>query len=155
MKTNNFIIRKARLEDVGRCVDLGESFHAASYWRSRTFSPERTEAYARNAIENPRKLFLVSENDEGVYGYFIANWSEMFFTDERVSDEEVLWVQEGSGTVWTMIGFFKAWENWARANGCSLLHYNPTSHGHLAQKWNKFMKRYGYDEAGASYRKEL
>ena len=153
--TSNFRIRKARLEDVGSCVDLGKSFHATSYWRSRAFIPEKAEAYARNAIEHPRKLFLVSENDEGIYGYFIANWSEMFFTDERVSDEEILWVQEGSGTVWTMRDFFKEWQKWAKENGCTLLFYNPTSHGHFADKWDKFMNRYGYEKAGASYRKEL
>ena len=151
----DFIIRRARLEDVGSCVVLGKSFHATSYWRSRAYVPEKVEAYAKNTIANPYKLFLVSENEKGIYGLFIAHWNEMFFTDERVSDEDVLWVQKGSGTVWTMIGFFKEWEKWARANGCSLLHYNPTSHGHLAEKWGKFMKRYGYDEAGASYRKEL
>ena len=151
----DFIIRRARLEDVGSCVVLGKSFHATSYWRSRAYVPEKVEAYAKNTIANPYKLFLVSENEKGIYGLFIAHWNEMFFTDERVSDEDVLWVQKGSGTVWTMIGFFKEWEKWARANGCSLLHYNPTSHGHLAEKWGIFMKRYGYDEAGASYRKEL
>ena len=151
----DFIIRRARLEDAWSCVDLGKSFHATSYWRSRAYVPEKVEAYAKNTSANPYKLFLVSENEKGIYGLFIAHWNEMFFTDERVSDEDVLWVQKGSGTVWTMIGFFKEWEKWARANGCSLLHYNPTSHGHLAEKWGKFMKRYGYDEAGASYRKEL
>ena len=151
----DFIIRRARIEDVGDCVNLGKSFHATSYWGSRAYVPEKVAAYARNTIANPYKLFLVSENEKGIYGLFIAHWNEMFFTDERVSDEDVLWVQKGSGTVWTMIGFFKEWEKWARANGCSLLHYNPTSHGHLAEKWGKFMKRYGYDEAGASYRKEL
>ena len=153
--TSNFVIRRARRADVGSCVDLGKSFHATSYWGSRAYVPEKVAEYAKRTISNPYKLFLVSENEKGIYGLFIAHWSEMFFTDERVSDEEVLWVQKGSGTVWTMMGFFKEWEQWAKANGCSLMHYNPTSHVQYAEKWAKFMKRYGYDVAGASYRKEL
>ena len=92
----DFIIRRARLEDVGDCVTLGESFHATSYWRSRAYVPEKVTEYAKRTIANPYKLFLVSENEKGIYGLFIANWNEMFFTDERVSDEEVLWVQKGS-----------------------------------------------------------
>tara|TARA_B100001059_G_scaffold101225_1_gene100960 strand:+ start:10600 stop:11064 length:465 start_codon:yes stop_codon:yes gene_type:complete len=153
--TNDFRIRKAELEDVGRCVDLAKQFHATSYWGSRAFSQEKVEAYAEWVIRNPKRLVLVSENKEEIYGFFVASWNEMFFTDERVSDEEVLWVQEGSGTVWTMREFFKEWEKWAKENGCSLIFFNPTSHGELASKWNKFMGRYGYDVAGASYRKEL
>ena len=151
----DFVIRRGRREDVGYCVDLGKSFHATSYWRGRDYVPEKVAAFAENALQNPYKLYLVSENENGVYGFFVARWSEMFYNYERVSDEEVLWVQKGSGTLWTMMGFFKEWENWAKANGCSLLHYNPTSHAQYADKWNKFMKRYGYEQAGASYRKEL
>ena len=85
-------------------------------WVSRSMPPltggaERMSQKRLQSMQkeqsNPYKLFLVSENEKGIYGLFIANWNEMFFTDERVSDEEVLWVQKGSGTVWTMMGFFK------------------------------------------------
>ena len=97
----------------------------------------------------------MSENENGVYGFFVARWSEMFYNYERVSDEEGI---VGAKRVWNFVdydGVFKEWENWAKANGCSLLYYNPTSHAQYADKWNKFMKRYGYEQAGASYRKEL
>ena len=83
-------------------------------WVSRSMPPltggaermsqKRLQSMQKEQSQTHINYILVSENEKGIYGLFIANWNEMFFTDERVSDEEVLWVQEGSGTVWTMMG---------------------------------------------------
>ena len=53
----DFIIRRARLEDVGDCVTLGKSFHATSYWRSRAYVPEKVTEYAKKHSQNPYKLY--------------------------------------------------------------------------------------------------
>ena len=64
----------------------------------------------------------------------------------------------GAKRVWNCVDYDRVLQSvgkLGKSKWLLFLHYNPTSHGHLAEKWNKFMKRYGYDEAGASYRKEL
>lgn len=150
------MIRLMREEDVGHCVDLGERFHATSYWNWIPYNKEKAYEWTLQGVNNPEKLLLVAEDapSQTIFGFFVASHSQFWYADASVSEEQVMFVSPEHSGGSTGLKFMRAWERWSKDMGADVMFFNPTSHMQ-GKKWNAFMKRLGYHEAGAAYRKAI
>lgn len=141
---------------MGHCVDLGEQFHSVSYWNWLPYDWNKVYDWAMRGLEKPNWLLLVAEDqpNQEIFGYFVAQVNRFYFCDRLVSEEEQLFLHPEKRGGPTAAKFMIAWEKWALDQGAELLFFSPTAIDR-GNKFDAFMKKLGYHQAGPAYRKSI
>ena len=103
----DFVIR--RVEEKMWGIVLIWVSRSATLLEGRDYVPEKVAAFAENALQNPYKLYLVSENENGVTASSWLAGLRCFTTMKGQRRRGIV----GAKRVWnfvTMMGFFKEWE---------------------------------------------
>ena len=147
-------------EDIDALVTLAEIAHSESRFRDISFSAEKVERIAADALARPERagVFLAQKGSDPV-GFAYASVGEYHIgADVLIATIHNINVVRGhraslaGGRI--ALGLFKGVETWARARGAREVLFHVTSGVELARS-HKLAKRMGYELIGGSYGKAL
>lgn len=149
------MIRKAKTTDLDLIIDLLKEF----YQEQSTFSGERIDQdHTRNYLEyfqsDSTFVFLVSDNGDGPYAFFIGFMGDNWITPDRSLTEMCLYVHPDQRGTLTACDLISHAEEIARMNNCKRF----TAGGHAAVDPRivaRLYKAMGFVERGSGYSKEL
>jgi len=133
----SFFVRKARVSDLPRLLDLGEAMHAESSYAGLAFDRAQMERAGRRWLASEDHLCLAGLNGGEAVALFVGMVSTSFFGPDRVAHDLLLFVhpdRRGGLMAARMIERFRAW---ARSRGAKQLRLsistgvNPEATGRL------------------------
>ena len=140
------IIRRATVEDLDRLVNLARLEHAASRMSKHPFDEACVRQSFTGAIGGMGSAVFVSETDGQVTG-LIAGIVHVNLFNKFLTAYELLWFSlDGSG-----MKLLAALKNWANKMRCIEFVVHNYAGIVPAERFNKAMKRKGFDLLGATF----
>ena len=152
------IVRKARAEDLEKCVYIAGVFHDESQFANVTeYRTADATNYANLCLKNKRKLFMVYEKEGEVVGFFICGMHPVVWNSQQfVSSEELFFILPEHQSPRIALRFFRAWERWCRHHKVVQMSFTPTSFvDNNLDRWDGFCRALNYVRGGVYYKKVL
>jgi len=152
------VIRKARFEDLNKCVYIAGVFHDGSQFKDVTrYVTQDAYEYAVKCLKSPNKLFMVYEKDQEIVGFFIASKNAVPWNKEQyVSSEDLFFILPEHKSPRIALKLFRAWEKWCREHGVHQMSFTPTSFvDENMDRWDSFCNALDFHRGGIYYKKVL
>jgi hypothetical protein len=148
-------VRLAQRKDRDRVVELGKLMHKESPVYSKyPYDDEKVRSWIEEHGVNPSKLFLVSEVNDEIVGFFFARMGTHFFSPEKMAIDECLYLHPDHRGGREVFRMFHEYENWGRFHGAKVINFSQTVLG-FDERWVKFCKKLGFHLTGSSFKKEI
>ncbi len=149
------MVRTARQSDLDPIIELLKEFYLEqSTFTGERIDPVHTRNYLEHFLTEGEFVFLVSDNGDGPYAFFIGFMGDNWITPDRSLTEMCLYVhpdQRGTLTACNLISYA---EEVARMRNCKRF----TAGGHAAVDPRivaRLYKSMGFTPRGSGYSKEL
>ena len=143
------MIRLADVFDLDECVEIGRHFVLDSVYSDMPIDISKMRQYAEAILWDPDSLFLVSEKDEKITGFFIARITDALFSHSLIASQELMYVMPSERSGRHAIQFLKRFRDWAEENKCERLYFAPSACPD--QDFSKLVEHLGYEYLGPQY----
>ncbi|MGB8338661.1 MAG: hypothetical protein WCD07_03155 [Burkholderiales bacterium] len=145
-------VRFANLADIPGIVELGKAIHAESRYRTLGYDPVKLNRMFSGIISSPKGTHccFVAEHQGQISGVMIGCVEECFFSNDRVANSILIYVDPKRRGGSTALKFIHAFRNWAVNRNAVELSLGVAS-GVTIDRTDRFLKRLGMQMVGGNY----
>ena len=148
------MVRDGTDDDIEKLLPLAIKMHETSIYKGLELDLEVVRKYAKGFIKDDWKYFRVYVGqDEVPSAFFMGFTTNYFFNNQVLGCEENLFTNEKNP--FAGIRLTKDFEKWCKKRGAVEMNFSVTHSGKPNGQYHKFMKRMGYQEIGAIFKKRI
>lgn len=155
---NNGSVRVIALQndDVEEVLMLARIMHQESQtYRQFPFDDAVFRGWLIAAVNEPKRFFCgVAEQDNEIVGAMLGVSMNMLFSSSKMASELGLFVRPAYRGGRAGLKLVRAFEEWARNNGCSLITVGVSA-GITDERAVKFYEKLGFEKHGVALRREI
>ena len=148
------MIREGKDEDIEKLIPLAIKMHETSIYKNLELDLQVVRDYAKQFIKDDWKYFRVCVGEDKIpSAFFMGFITKYFFNNQILGCEENLFTNEKNP--FAGIRLTKDFEAWCKKKGAVEVNFSVTHSGKPNEQYHKFMKRMGYKEIGAIFKKGI
>lgn len=147
-------IRPATPKDMDALLRLGHQMMAEGSYRDAGFCPDTARNFVNAFLNGARELVLVFEEDDEVYGMFMAAAMQMFFSKAKVTGDYVFYVTPEKRAEVPLRSLIKTYRNWAEGHGVIRLSLSQST-GDEIDKFRRMGECLGFEAVGYNMKMDL
>ena len=145
-------VRRAKREDFGTLIDMGEKFLAQTPWAHLGLDAPSTAETLSELVANPNGLLLVAEEEDEIVGMLGALAFPHYFNKQHTVCQELFWwVEEKARGTGAGRGLLQAAEAWTKELGAKALMMISLRGVPGADAVDRMYEKAGYVPAEHSY----
>jgi len=140
--------------DIIRCLTLAKEYaEEATQWSPLSFDPVTLCSNMAIAIADPdQQIFMAYEGTE-IVGFMWGIVSAPTWSSDKIAHDVVLYVHKDHRDLVTAKGLVEAFEDWAEANGASVILTGASSGIHKNKAAKALYGHLGYSDGGQNFYK--
>lgn len=148
-------IRKVEPHDAGECTDLAAQMHAASKYAYIPFNRDRVMMFIRFGMDGAtRQGFVAVTEDNTIVGFLGMYIETLFFADIKSAFDIAMFVHPEHRQPAVASGLVTLATAWAKEQGAQRIVMSVTAPENT-QRVGKLYQRYGFQQCGEYYSKEI
>jgi len=142
--------REASIDDLHTILRFAMRLHDVGYFENHTLNPEKLARHLlQHVMDNGYTILMLIDGEEPI-GFISGEVVDLFFTDELVAQERMLWVEPRHRSLKAVRTLIDAFEEWGKKHGASALHM-AIANGYHVEKMAKLLTRYGFTPIGGYF----
>lgn len=147
-------VREASWDDIHRLLSLSREMHEEGGYRTIQLSLKKLEQFFQQKITDENSLVIVWEDKEEIYGFFVAEIVEYFFSVERLAVDTLFFITKDMRKKSGAKRLLDSYINWAGSFDIKEIALSTTN-GVETENLERVYRKLGFKKAGVMYKKEM
>lgn len=142
------IIRRAKIEDTARIVELSMEMLEMSNWEGFNLDPKKIGTIIDFSTDKYSSYFAcVYEEDGEVQGFFLGTCTPCFFSEDLVGNEMCFYVNRDHRSYLVASAIVKAFDEFCAERSAKRITIGSSA-GVVSMSYLKFLEKLGFKQAG-------
>lgn len=155
----NFYLRRFRIDDTEKCVDILYWLHQNSRYKTFTFNRNKVAEYFKACLADDSHVYcnlVIHKDTKEIVGYLHGFIDTPYFSDSLQAGDFTLIIlpEYRRIAVYALPKMMDAFEKWAKSKGAHEVMMGATT-GSDSTGYRKFLEKRGYSPTGYAATKEI